>query len=135
MTALTSVRLPAMNETVFIKIRLFDGEIIGRSETRESLRLNNCEPQYHTGRFPSATVARTDKNSTIDGKVGTTFFRWFPVGGHLVQTRSHWIKLGSPLKARARIRFYTWHGVSRLSLTGSVRKIVRNTHLCTSETG
>ena len=123
-----------MNETVFIKIRLFDGEIIGRSEMSEILRLNNCEPKYHTGRFPSVTVARPNKNSTIDGKVRRAFSRSLPVSGHLVQTRSHRVKIGNSIEAKARIRFNNGHGVSRLSLTDSFRKIVRNTHLCTSET-
>jgi hypothetical protein len=123
-----------MNENVSIKIRPLDGERTGRSEIRETLRLNNCEPKYHTGRFPSATVAGLNKNSTIDGKVGRAFSRSLPVIGHLVQTKSHRVKIGNPIKAKARIRFNTSHGVLRLSLTGSVRKIVRNTHLCTSET-
>ena len=123
-----------MNEIVFIKIRRFDGEIIGRSGMRETLQLNNCEPQYHTDRFPSATVARLNKKSTTDRKVGRAFSRSLLFGGHLVQTRSHRVKIGDPLKAKARIRFNTWHEVFGFSLTGSVRKIVRNTHLCTSET-
>src|SRR3979409_732056 len=95
------------------KIRLLDGERTGRSEIRETLRLNNCEPQYHTDRFLSATIARTNKNSIFDGRVGRVFSRSLSVGGHLVQTRSHRIKIGSPLKPKARIRFNTWHGVSR----------------------
>jgi hypothetical protein len=65
-----------MNETLVIKIRLFDGEIIGRSEMRKTVRLNNREPQYHTSRFPSITVARLNKNSTVDGKVESAFSRW-----------------------------------------------------------
>ena len=116
------------------KVRLLDGERTGRSEIRETLWLNNCEPQYYTDRFPSATVDRLNKNSTVDGKVGRAFSLSLPVIGHLVQTKSHRVKIGNPVKAKARIRFNTWHGVSRLSLTGSVRKIVPNTHLCTSET-
>src|SRR5580765_863900 len=117
-----------MNETVFIKIRLFDGEIIGQSEMSETHRLNNYELQYHTGRFPSATVGRLNKNSTIDGKVGRAFSRALPVSGHLVQTRSLRVKIGNLIKAKARSRFNAWHGVLRLSLIDSVRKIVRNTH-------
>jgi len=116
-----------MNETLVIKIRLLDGEIIGRSEMREIFWLNNGEPQYHTGRSPFATVARTNKNSIFDGKVGRAFSRSLPVIDHLVQTKSHRVKIGNPIKAKARIRFNAWHGVFRLSLTGSVRKIVRNT--------
>jgi len=84
----------------------------------ENPRLKNCDPQSHTGRFAS------------DGKVGRAFFRCLPVGDHLVQTRSHRIKLGNPVKAKARIRFNVLHRMSRFSFTGSVRKIVHNTHPC-----
>jgi hypothetical protein len=122
-----------MNETVFIKIRLLDEEITGRSEIRETLRLNNWEP--HT--TPAASFRHDpshEKKFDLRGKSGSAFSRSFPFGGHLAQIKLHRVEIGDPHKAKARIRFDTWHGVSRLSLTGSVRKIVRNTHLCASET-
>jgi hypothetical protein len=66
--------------------------------------------------------------------VGRSFSRWLLVGAHLVQIRSHRVKIENTIKAKARIRFNAWHEVCGLSLTRSVTKIVRNMHLCTSET-